>query len=134
MKASGLTLKFDFQYTLYYLLSFLIVVRLDSVTHADIAAIAENLSHLTPDKRLELARHLNFTDSEVKAKAVYCPPDELLLILLLEWRRRYPIANKRLLAKTLAKCGQYAEATKLDAACKFQLGEFSILTHTQTHL
>ena len=103
------------------------------MTHADIAAIAENLSHLTPDKRLELARHLNFTDSEVKAKAVYCPPDELLLILLLEWRRRYPIANKRLLAKALANCGQYAEATKLDAARKLQLEEFSN-TYTDTSL
>ena len=65
---------------------------------------------------------------------MYCPPDELLLILLLEWRKRYPVANKHLLAKALAKSGQYAEATKLDAACKLQLEEFSILTHTQTHL
>ena len=129
MKTSGLTLKFDFQCTLYCLYS-----CSPRLSDTDIAAIAENLSHLTPDKRLELARHLNFTNSEVDAKAVYCPPDELLLILLLEWRRRYPIANKRLLAKALAKSGQYAEATKLDAACKLQLEEFSILTHTQTHL
>ena len=99
---------------------------LDSVTHADIAAIAENLSHFTPDKRLELARELNFSDSEVDAKAVYCPPDELLLILLLEWRRRYPVANKRLLAKALARCGEYTEATKLDASCK-------LYNYTQTH-
>ena len=93
------------------------------MTHADIAAIAENLSHthFTPDKRLELARELNFSDSEVEAKAVYCPLDELLLILLLEWRRRYPVANKRLLAKALARCGEYTEATKLDASCKLQL-------------
>ena len=59
--------------------------------------------------------------------------DELLLILLLEWRRRYPIANKRLLAKALANCGQYAEATKLDAARKLQLEEFSN-TYTDTSL
>lgn len=103
------------------------------MTHADIAAIAENLSHFTPDKRLELARELNFSDSEVDAKAVYCPPDELLLILLLEWRRRYPVANKRLLAKALARCGEYTEATKLDASCKLQLTSIYTETFLEAH-
>ena len=60
------------------------------------------------------AHHLCLTENEVHAKTQYCPPDELVLILLLEWRKRYPMDNKHLLVKALAKCGEYGEAAKLD--------------------
>ena len=89
-----------------------------TISTAQLADISNRLSHLPFEDKLQFAMNLGFTESEVFAK---CQPwsaglEDLLLTILLDWKRRNVSNAQQLLAGALMKIGHFQEAIRMDPA------------------
>ena len=82
------------------------------------AEITQLLAHFSYDQIQHLALTLGLSLSEITTREAYCSgPEELLCVLLMEWKRRSVVNLKRKLARALLDCQEFEAAIKVDPTC-----------------
>ena len=92
-----------------------VYVMKDSLSQVEIVELEQRLHSLKRDDLFSLAEHLDLSRSEVDHMLKLCNIQGLPLNILLEWRRRHPVGNRKMLASALNNCGLNKFARQLDS-------------------
>ena len=77
--------------------------------------LAQELSDLSLQDVSTLGTSLGYSVTEIEARILEIPAEDVLFVLLVEWvRRRRPLRARKVLAQALIECKLYALAIKLD--------------------
>ena len=81
----------------------------------EVTELAQELSDLSLQDVSTLGTSLGYSVTEIEARILEIPAEDVLFVLLVEWvRRRRPLRARKVLAQALIECKQYALAIKLD--------------------